>query len=659
MPENDVTKVPAQKLTKSFLRDSAYYKVILIAVAKLVLYGLLFYTVLYNFLKESDVFRTMTSDFYRLNDRLASHSLPQLSYPLYFLGGLALASALYLYIVALIGVTGRIRFFLYSLLFGLDLLFVLQPSKLLLSVLFFAVLMTLLRIRSAVIRYSLSAALILLYGIFLSHTVLLLIPLYALIRLWQKSDIWGIRVVVVLIAVFCLLYQDGHFTEKLFALRPNNMSQVSLPRVFPDENYMAHVTYFLLDSLFTWLRCLFPVEVFFKASNPLLPILAAAQIVTVIGLISKFRIIIRTDWRNATREERYFADILALVCILLCGYTFTVKEYFDILRLYSAFYPMYLYLFFAAPDRITYPVVDRDLKGLCPVVFFHKGREPYLSPVLRQAGSVCGYRNIVLLGNEDNRGFIGNWYDADLCGASELTEFRSVYKPIGDAGSSDELDLLRMERHFSLYAFMKQKNLDHCYLCDSDVLLFENPGRISMEDTDFACTCTESSEFLNEIASPHCTYWTQESLRQFLGFILHVYRNQTKWLEEVVHKQQESQSGPGRITDFVLLTAWRKLTTQYNKTFAFRNLCKASDGVVWDFAVSSPDNMEKNEYEFNRSAQIKKIRFVSRHPYIIRTEDRVPVRAVCLHCKDCHSYIPLLIKRVTSPFWYKLQSLLH
>ena len=632
-------------------------RVLVVALIKLLADGLLFYLVLYGPLHKAGAFGYLASDYDALCRTLRSVSLPVPGYALYFALGLFFASVLYLYTVYIIDVRRKVSYLLYAGFLGIDVLFVLQPVKLLLTVLMCAALMTFLKFRRASLRYGLCAAVILVYGIFIWYPALLVIPIYLISRLWQRNDTYAIRVCVLLMLVFCVLYQAG-VISRIYQLHPSITTDFTYRRRFPDENYMGHVSYYLLDTLLTLVRVILPVDALVFGKGILVRIYAVAQLVTVVLLYRRMRRLIQVNWRESVgREDRLQMDVFTILCALASAQCVTALEPIDALRFLSACYPFLLYLTFSADNRVEYPVLDRDLSGRCPVVFCHKGDDSYVFDVLQRAGRSCGYRNVVLLGDESNRGYIANWVDASKCNEEETTRFRNVFRPFG-IDAVGEFDLACFERHFALYGFMKDRGVERCFLCDSDVLVYGNLCELTIDDADFACTGTASDAFLKESVSPHCAYWTIDRLRQFLDFVMYVYRSNTNWLKEVCQKQTQ-EGKPSRITDTVLLTAWCKILEGYDKDFRYRNLCEVKDGVTWDYSLSSADNLDTDEYVFNKQRRTKEFKFRNHIPHFTRKDDGSDVSVMCLHCSRCSSYIPLLISETRFSPLYVLNRLMY
>ena len=631
-------------------------RILIVALCKLLVCGFLFYLVFYSKLHELGVFRSMTEDYTKLNDTLAALSLPTLGYSVYFIGGLILSAVLYLCAVAVAGIRRRVAFLVYAAFFGIDILFVLQPSGLLLTVLFSTLVLASLRIRRVPLRYTLASLTVAVYAVLVSPAAAVIIPIYLISRLWQRNDLHAIRLCTVCVLVFCLLYQTG-LISRIYEYHPAIDSAATYRRLFPDENYMGHVAYYLADTAVIFLRILVPVEVFLKF-DLILWIFAAAQLATVVLMLRRIRRILQINWKMPIRsEDRLQTDVLIVLIGFLFSLCFTATDPMPTLRLISGCYPLLLFLTFSANERAVYPVLDRDLSEACPVVFCHSGDDDYAYDALQRAGRSCGFKNVVLIGAECNRGFVSNWFDGSTLNEEDISVFRKIYTPIGPEETRD-FDRACFERHFALYGLMTKKNIDRCFLCDSDVLVYGDLCNLPVDGVDFACTGTASAEFLEETISPHCAYWTRPRLRQFLNFVLHIYQSNTTWLEAVCHRQ-EGEGKPARSTDTVLLTAWCKIVARYDKAFRYRNLCEVDNGVVWDFALTTPDNLVKDEYVFDERRKLKQFVFKDHIPYFTRREDGSEVGAMCLHCRGCSSLLPVLLRESHNSILYALNRLMY
>ena len=83
------------------------------------------------------------------------------------------------------------------------------------------------------------------------------------------------------------------------------------------------------------------------------------------------------------------------------------------------------------------------------------------------------------------------------------------------------------------------------------------------------------------------------------------------------------------------------------------------DDITWDYALSSADNLEAGEYQYNNTRKTKEFRFRAHVPHFTRSSDGSEVAAMCLHCRHCNHYIPLLIREVRFAPLYALNRLMY
>lgn len=646
-PESVTVPEPVAKTTGFKAAPRNTYKIFLLGILKLAWNGLLIF-LLYDRLKTFGIYDDVPELYLSLKDRLGG-----LTYRDFLLAGAAVSAILYMLALTQIRIRNRSGYALFAVLFVLDGFILLMPTVELVTVAFCILLLLLLRLKSNW-RYLACALLVVVYALLLSPYALLVIPVYAIVRLWQKDANWGIRVAIVLILAFCVLYQAGYLMF-LLDLRPETSNPYLFDKIFATESYPGHASYYLIDYLSVLARLLLPYGLLTNGLSWSM-LYAVVAVGLTIFLIYNMYYLLTLDWKQPmSRDNRLLADVTAIFLILFATHAIYEQGYVAFYRHLFTYYPLLLYLFFGANRRAPKPQLERDFTGTRPVIFFHKGADDYVYDVLDHAGKVCGHRNIVLLGDESNRGYTSNWYSFDDYCKGEAEEFAQIYNHISE--TSYEFELTCFQRHFALYAFMQEKGIEECFLCDSDVLIYENLSELPLDDIDFGCSSANYSVCLGECASPHCTYWSSTRLRQFLDFVIHVYKARTDWLMDVSKKQKE-ELADGNITDMILLTAWRKIVDDYDANFRYRNFDRIEDGHVFDHRLSSPDNLVTNEYRFSKMLGIKLVRFIKKQPYLY-TQDKTPIKACTLHCQDCKHYVRLLSRRKNGRAAYVLSRMLR
>ncbi len=527
---------------------------------------------------------------------------------------------LYILMMTQIQVRNKGTYLLFSFFYIFDVVFLMQPTS---SLALFAILIFFLHIlrQKTLWRYAVAAVVLAGYAWLFNKLLLTLIPVFLIVFLWRKSDRWGLRLLMLCVIAFCLAYQLSMLTF-LHEARPDSEAATCIHDIFSEENILPHVSYYLMNLGYIFLKLLFPFDVIGKCGTYayVLPFLHLLAVLVFLRAMVRQ---VAADWKHGIRKRDVMTqDVMVFLFSFILLQAFYEPDYLTAMKHIIALVPFYFYLLFESDARPYKMRAEREFEGTCPVIVCHLGNEDYVYDSLQQAGKICGGEKVVLLGDESNRGFCSNHYLIDDYLGDEVTHFREIYKHLSTTKSYD-FELRCFERHFALYDFCEKHGIAECYFCDSDVLVFDDITGYDMKGTDFACCCMETDVTLGEIASPHILYWKVDRLRQFLDFVLHTYSSEVKWLEEVSRRENATSSNPkGDISDMILLTAWRKISCQYDSTFHFRNLAHTEDGVVFDLSLTTADNAFPNEYVYSNSRKIKDVHFKKLVPYLTPAADK-------------------------------------
>lgn len=575
----------------------------------------------------------------------------------FFLAGAVLWALLYLLMLSTLKIRNRTGYLYFSLFFIFDAVFLMQPSKTVLLFALCTLLLLLFRLKSGW-RYVPAALLLAGYALWMNPYLLAILPLFALALVWRHSEKWGFRLFLLYLIALCLTYQF-EYLDFLPHARGTSDSPTFFANLFEDEEIYGHISYYLINYLVTLLRILFPVELFFR-STPHSCLFFPVQLGALLLCFRTVWYLLDVDWKREVRpNDRMTHDVLTFVLSFVALQAVYEPDLGQVFRHMTGLTPCYLYLLFEANHRHEKPFVERSFSGTCPVIFFHRGGEDYVYDALQKAGEICGSQNVILLGDEANRGFTSNWYPADAYLGERAQKFHEVYRHISEH-HSEEFEITCFDRHFALYEFCAEKEIPSCFFCDSDVLLYHNPAEDDYSCVDFACCSAELPVSLGEASSPHFTYWRQEYLSQFLDFVTHVYSSQTAWLEDVSKQASESETYTNTdISDTVLLTAWKRIITGQDKAFTFRNHDEISDGRVCDHNMTSSDNEKTGQFRYSRALGIKKLRFRKGEPVLTTTEGE-KVAATVLHCQAAReAYTYPLTRGSNCKLWYWLNRVGH
>lgn len=109
-----------------------------------------------------------------------------------------------------------------------------------------------------------------------------------------------------------------------------------------------------------------------------------------------------------------------------------------------------------------------------PIIIFHLGNQEYVKLCLQQ---VKKYNNNVILLNNNPDNF--KEYQNETCQIVNYRDyyinansFTGLYKHF--SSNSHQLELICIIRWIIVYQYMKSNNIKRAFICDSDILIYEN-----------------------------------------------------------------------------------------------------------------------------------------------------------------------------------------
>lgn len=231
-----------------------------------------------------------------------------------------------------------------------------------------------------------------------------------------------------------------------------------------------------------------------------------------------------------------------------------------------------------------------------PVIFIHIGSQEYLKIAIESAQN---HNNEVhLIGDINNNHICENHYLINDYNDEIYEKFLKLYKHMSTNTEIFELNCFK--RYFILSNFMKQKKLKNVYLIDSDVLTYINYSKLNTH-SKIAGLCIPRDQLQFEwVASPHISYWTIDGLNKFIDFIISIYEKKLDILKEKYEYHIEYNK-KGGICDMTLLYLW----SIYEKNIF--NILESEDGI-FDLNLNTSNNLNKNEFKFNKLLRVKKFR---------------------------------------------------
>lgn len=268
------------------------------------------------------------------------------------------------------------------------------------------------------------------------------------------------------------------------------------------------------------------------------------------------------------------------------------------------------------------------------IIIFHLGNQAYVKYCLQQA---LQYHNEIVLLNDNPDNF--KELSSDNCkivNYSNYTErvnkFNKIYKHFST--NSYQLELICIIRWMCIYEYMEKHNIQRAFICDSDVLIYDNITNIDnqyLKDYDYML-CSSSSKNVTGGQS----IWNINKLKAFVEFIFAFYTVETL---QKIENWWKIYNEPGGICDMTLLYYFannsldfvglrlpdfpyfnQDLTQIFNNEFTF-DLHLATYG----------NHPHPKEYEINEMTKNKNIKFINNKPYCFNKRLNKDIRFVLLH----------------------------
>ncbi|MCZ9078984.1 hypothetical protein OM310_16835 [Escherichia albertii] len=184
-----------------------------------------------------------------------------------------------------------------------------------------------------------------------------------------------------------------------------------------------------------------------------------------------------------------------------------------------------------------------------PFIVVHKGNQNYLKSCI---SSLQRYHSTVLLGNEENKGLIEEWYDINSFNSEYYARFDKCYKHM--SSNSEVFEKNCFYRYITMYEFAIKKGIDEFVHCDSDIILLDSCSLLLDELSMYGAAyfIPDDQNKFRMTASPHFCYWKVNVLKEFIEYFIAEYEKGAYMLEEK-YKYHLREKIPGGICDMTLL----------------------------------------------------------------------------------------------------------
>lgn len=248
-----------------------------------------------------------------------------------------------------------------------------------------------------------------------------------------------------------------------------------------------------------------------------------------------------------------------------------------------------------------------------PIIIFHLGNQEYVHLCLKQAKK---YNNNIHILTDNENNFI---YENIKCinyikYNNYMKKFQYIYKHF--SSNSQQLEFICIVRWMCIYEYMKEQSIEKAFICDSDVLLYDNISNIVKKYfKDDLYLCTSSSKNVTGGQS----IFTLNKLEQFVNFCFNFYNTQVPNIIQWYKTYNE----PGGICDMTLLYYFCNGATEFvglrlpEYPYYKNDLTNIIDNkYTFDLHLSTFGNhLYHDEYEKNENTQNKNIFFKEEKPF--------------------------------------------
>ena len=236
-------------------------------------------------------------------------------------------------------------------------------------------------------------------------------------------------------------------------------------------------------------------------------------------------------------------------------------------------------------------------KEIVPVIIFHEGCPKHLPYSVKSAERYN--ERVILLGNEENRHVAKEHLDTKSLDLTRYKEFEKVF--VNYSTYTEFFNLICFKRYFLIYETMKKLGLSCAVMAESDLYNCANYSEIPALKNAYAMVSTTANQESNFGWSSccHCSFWTLESLDNFLDFCQETFASNRELLKQKWDYHQANNLAGG-VCDMTLVYLWSRNNPRV------LNSAKLIDGCTIDQNICDPVNFESDEYRYNKLCRIKK-----------------------------------------------------
>jgi hypothetical protein len=265
-----------------------------------------------------------------------------------------------------------------------------------------------------------------------------------------------------------------------------------------------------------------------------------------------------------------------------------------------------------------------------PIIIFHLSDKEYVHLCLKQAKKYNN--NIILLTDVPDA-----YKDTGITCvnyskySNRISEFQKLYKHFST--NSYQLELICIIRWFVIYDYMREFNIKRAFICDSDVLIYENLTEIDtkyLKEYDYMLCSSHSKD-----VTGGQSIWDFDKLQEFVIFCFKFYKQQMPNIENW-HK---TYTAPGGICDMTLLYYFAHKQNTFvglqlpNYPTISNDLTQIFDNIItFDLHLATHGNhLYPNDFEVNLQSQNKNIKYINGKPCCYNKRLNKVIKFVLLH----------------------------
>ena len=265
---------------------------------------------------------------------------------------------------------------------------------------------------------------------------------------------------------------------------------------------------------------------------------------------------------------------------------------------------------------------------MIPIIIFHIGNQKYLHDCINSA---IKHDNTVHILNDNPDNFQQS-EKLTVCKYNEYSTYSNFFKSLYKHYSTNsyQLEFICIIRWMCICKYMEDKNIEKAFICDSDVLIFDNINNIINKYLpEDMYLCTSGSKNVTGGQS----LFTLKKIKEFVNFILRFYNTQIPNIE----KWKKTYNEQGGICDMTLLYYFAHNAMEFVGLRLPNCPCYENDlttifenNFTFDLHMGvSGNHLYPDQYEMN--GKHKNIKMIDGIPYCFNKRLNKDIKFVLLH----------------------------